>query len=507
MKSVAIAAAAAVLIPAASLADDVALVLVNGEYRNYADERLDSFADRAVEALEAAGFAVRDARDVRLSGAAAEMADLRDRMEGADRAVVVLAGHFANDGTSSWFLGTDALKPDGFTVGAQALPVAPILQMLDSQQGTSALLVADSGANLTLGPDLEAGFAAGAPPQGIAVFAGPARGILDTLEEELLIPGRSLASAAERAPRSVRSSGFLSRAVSLLPGDPPDVDTEAEEEARLVEPDRTPSLPEIDSAALESALDLDRDARRAVQRDLEILGYDPRGIDGIFGPGTRAALRAWQEDTGFEPSGYLSGNQIVLLQERGARRARDLEAEAAARQAEQDRRDTAAWRETGATGTEEGLRTYLERFPDGLYAERAREALEPFEERRRQEAEREDFEAWQEARNEGTTGAYRRYLEANPEGAFRNEAQARIEALAHDEGTAEARAQEARIAVNAIVRLLIEERLDQLGADPGRIDGTFDEATRRAIRRFQQARNLPVSGYVTQATMARLLAG
>jgi peptidoglycan hydrolase-like protein with peptidoglycan-binding domain len=39
------------------------------------------------------------------------------------------------------------------------------------------------------------------------------------------------------------------------------------------------------------------------------------------------------------------------------------------------------------------------------------------------------------------------------------------------------------------------------------VDGVFDEATRRAIRRFQNARNLPATGYVTRATMARLLAG
>jgi peptidoglycan hydrolase-like protein with peptidoglycan-binding domain len=57
-----------------------------------------------------------------------------------------------------------------------------------------------------------------------------------------------------------------------------------------------------------------------------------------------------------------------------------------------------------------------------------------------------------------------------------------------------------------IARLLIEQRLTQLGDDPGAVDGTFDEATRRALRRFQRARDLPATGYVSQATMARLLA-
>ena len=37
----------------------------------------------------------------------------------------------------------------------------------------------------------------------------------------------------------------------------------------------------------EEDLELDRDARRAIQRDLTILGHDTRGIDGVFGNGTR----------------------------------------------------------------------------------------------------------------------------------------------------------------------------------------------------------------------------
>jgi peptidoglycan hydrolase-like protein with peptidoglycan-binding domain len=42
--------------------------------------------------------------------------------------------------------------------------------------------------------------------------------------------------------------------------------------------------------------------------------------------------------------------------------------------------------------------------------------------------------------------------------------------------------------------------------DPGRVDGRFDENSRKAIRRFQRSRNLPATGYVGQATMVALLA-
>ena len=109
-----------------------------------------------------------------------------------------------------------------------------------------------------------------------------------------------------------------------------------------------------------------------------------------------------------------------------------------------------------------------------------------------------------------TARAYETYLTEYPEGAFRREAEARRLALSQqgrdDAAIAAARAEEATVAGNISARLLIEQRLTQLGEDPGTVDGAFDEATRRALRRFQRARNLPGTGYVTQATLARLLA-
>jgi peptidoglycan hydrolase-like protein with peptidoglycan-binding domain len=53
---------------------------------------------------------------------------------------------------------------------------------------------------------------------------------------------------------------------------------------------------------------------------------------------------------------------------------------------------------------------------------------------------------------------------------------------------------------------LIEQRLDALGLKPGEIDGEFDKSTRRAIRRYQQSRDIPVTGYLSQQTVVRILA-
>jgi hypothetical protein len=77
-----------------------------------------------------------------------------------------------------------------------------------------------------------------------------------------------------------------------------------------------------------------------------------------------------------------------------------------------------------------------------------------------------------------------------------------------EEERAEARAREAeaRLNMNPVARRLAEARLEQLGLKPGVVDGRFDDNTRRAIRRYQQARRLEVTGYLDQNTVVRLLA-
>jgi membrane-bound lytic murein transglycosylase B len=51
---------------------------------------------------------------------------------------------------------------------------------------------------------------------------------------------------------------------------------------------------------------LSREQRIGAQRALTALGYDTRGIDGVVGANTRAALRRWQAAEGRTPDGYLT---------------------------------------------------------------------------------------------------------------------------------------------------------------------------------------------------------
>jgi peptidoglycan hydrolase-like protein with peptidoglycan-binding domain len=70
------------------------------------------------------------------------------------------------------------------------------------------------------------------------------------------------------------------------------------------------------AAAAEEKLGLGRDQRREVQARLLVAGHDPRGLDGIFGPGTRLALSAWQAAQGLERTGYLDAAALDLLERR-----------------------------------------------------------------------------------------------------------------------------------------------------------------------------------------------
>lgn len=58
---------------------------------------------------------------------------------------------------------------------------------------------------------------------------------------------------------------------------------------------------------------MSRDERAAIQTALQWFGFYRSGIDADFGPGTRAAIRNWQQDAGFEPSGYLTTVQRQQL--------------------------------------------------------------------------------------------------------------------------------------------------------------------------------------------------
>lgn len=78
-----------------------------------------------------------------------------------------------------------------------------------------------------------------------------------------------------------------------------------------------PTWEYADSAA-EKSLGLGRSEIAELQVRLKLLGYDPKGIDGVAGKGMRKAISDWQTDRMLPSSGFFDGRQLQKLHEETA---------------------------------------------------------------------------------------------------------------------------------------------------------------------------------------------
>lgn len=148
--------------------------------------------------------------------------------------------------------------------------------------------------------------------------------VLSTIfEEPGADPGRSVdLSGLPREPVMLRAGPLDAPSTteeSAAPSPPP----AAEEPAPPAPVEATASAPgaPAESAADEAppadepgfALSLSVDDRRKIQTALRRLGFYDGGIDGDFGPGTRAAVARYQEDAGEPATGRLTPAQALRL--------------------------------------------------------------------------------------------------------------------------------------------------------------------------------------------------
>lgn len=525
-------------------AQDRALVIGNENYSDGADITEAEAALGAVDPLQAAGFSVTSGQDMQAPEMRGLLSGLMQDAPEEGRLVIVLSGHFAQAANDTWFLGVESSMPDLATVDGVGVSVSTVLEVAAQSAGGAVVVLGTEPRRLPLGPGLDPGIGAVTVPQGVTLVRGDAARVADFAARALALRGQSVAAMLDANP-DLTADGFLSGLVPFRPAsetaaaaDPlpgPDAEavfwesTQAQgtltayeayvkrypkgrylTEARA-EVARIKAEPQREARAGEEALGLNRDDRRAIQRGLTLVGFDTKGIDGVFGAGSRTAIAGWQRKNGYEASGFLTREQIVKLTEQADARSAALEAEAAEKQRATEAEDRAYWQDTGAAGDEPGLRAYVERFPDGLYADVAADRLRAIENARMGEAEAADRAAWDLASAEQTEASYQDYLRNFPQGAFAAEAQARIDALgaeaAQGDQLAQWEAGEAALGLGAGGRRAIEGRLDALGLKPGEVDGRFDDRSRRAIRRFQESRGMQPTGYLDQTTTVALLAG
>lgn len=475
--------------------------------------------------------------------------DFADRLDAAtDEIGILLTGRFVSTIAGSYLLPAGmADTPSLAQVVTEGFPLDAVYAVVAQYPGRALLVLGEVETDATLPEGVSVTLQLRDIPQGVTVAIGPAGDAARFVDRLSAATGEDVLPLARAEGLSLQ--GFVPPELPMFAGEDvslpqitPESDTQAREAAdaaawqEAVSSDTEAgydtylaafpegrhagearqrlttirSEPFYREKQAEADLALSRDARREIQRDLSLLGYNTRGIDGIFGRGTRGAVTAWQNANSLTASGYLNADQIARLDAQAERRAAELEEEARQRQAELERQDRTFWSETGAQGDEAGYRAYLKRFPDGLYSEVAQQRLDDIEAQRRAQAEDEDRRRWQAAREQDTEAGYRAYLAERPNGAFVEEARARIDYFnRNSEQIAvqrQAQAEEAALSLNATARRLAEARLAELGLRPGAVDGTFDEDTRRAIRRYQDARKLRVSGYLDQATVVRLMA-
>lgn len=529
--------AALIVAAPAAMAERLAVVIANSQYRALPQKQQHDTVLQLAPKLRAAGFRTVELRNLTSNTALSRLQSVGQQIEAAEQVVVVLSGHFASLENRSYLLTIDAAGLSSFNLGRYGVPVDAFVNLLRSKQGAAMLALSATVPNPDVGWRLGKGYRLGTVPQGVTMLAGKPHEVTNFLPE-LLVPGRPMGATADLAPDGMQVLGFLPQTIAFLPPAGPAVpppglenavwqqalatNTVAAYEAYL---QRYPnglfanqarariqelSLTPQDRARLaEEALGLSKQRRTRLQQYLTILGFDTRGVDGVFGRRTRTAIANWQATIGAPSTGYLTANQVARIEQAGAVRAEELRQQAERLRLEQEARDRAFWQGTGASGSEQGLLAYLQQYPNGLFSDDARAKLKAIEREKRRQARVEERLAWDAAVLTGTIDSYRAYLNTYPNGMFSAEAKARIQALSGPNIPPhiiqQAKAEEDALRLDPFRKQLIERQLDRLGLKPGPVDGTFTPETRRALAQYQQGTNQPVTGYVTADLMVMLL--
>lgn len=589
------AVAAMIAAPGALSADGVALVIGAADYR-HAPRAMSAAPDAAAvrDALADAGYDVVYSLDPTRRDMRVAMAEFATRVDAADSVVIYYTGHAMRMAGRSYLAPVGFDPTDPAAVAMDGAPLAALTELAARKPGAAAVFIdAAQLRGFTPSDFAEPGVADIEAPDGVLVVsaAAPGRALRRRREEQsdfsaTVIDGflaegarANAAAAALRAPiwttgataddfavapGSV-SNGDLERAIELAFWQSTEASgTRADYQAYLRKypdgmfaaiarnrvGDARPAEPRQTAAeraaAIEAALGLSRAQRRGIQADLTELGFDTNGVDGIFGRGTRGAIRTWQANEGLTSTGFLNADQVARLSESAnAKRAARARAEEERRRMsaeEARRREESAWARTLAIGAIVAFQTYLQDYPDGRYADDARRRIR--EERRREEefawneasrrdtmpayaayldrfpngrhardaqrryneiAERRDEReerkqrrreerAWNEARAENTPKAYRDFHETYPDSRHADEARRR-EAELREEAR---RSREERMNLTREEWRSIEQRLAALGFEVGKINGKPSRRLRQAIVDYRRTRGLPVHQYVSR---------
>ncbi len=452
-------------------AENLALVLSFENYESIAHPQ-GALAnhDALIAAYRAQGYEIVGGRDKNREQFQNRLRVFAERLTGADKVVMHISGQVVHAGNQTWILPVDASPASLVDVAFQGVSLDFLMQFAAQNSANSVVFIGTTNRSFREIPGVSGGVAAGSVPRGVVLISGNHNNVTRAVLDDFLSPGETVSDALRQNRQSLVSVGTIPRNLSLS---------------------ENPYQADI---ARENALGLSRAQRRDIQSNLNTLGFGTGGVDGVFGARTRQAIRDWQADEGRRATGYLNAGQINLLD----RRARE-------NRASFEQRDRAYWAQTGARGTRRGLQDYLERYPNGLFADRARRELAALEGGSEQNE-------WNRAVREHTFDSYQRYLRRFPNGAHSDTAREimrQLGGIVDDSGMhdsdAPARLVEARLNLNNGARILVEMRLASLGYTTGPRDGVLDARTREGIRFYQRDHNMQVTGFLTSGMIASLL--
>lgn len=567
MKRLAAIAAALILAVAPAAAQQaqperVALLIGNGDYDNAPAAETAVRDVRAVgDALKSAGWDVTTGTDMDRDAMRAALDRFAQRAQGAEDVLVYYSGHALRTGGQTYLAPVDQEADSLVDVEFGAVPLSVVMRILERASEQGVLLI--DGAQLAgfeptsfVEPGLadinapEGVFVISAAPPGQAIRRSPGRDsrFAQLLVDEFLQPGADLVRTANKVGAPIWITGTApAQKFALSPEGRPMAEGGLESEIELaywrtaertgraedyraylkrypngtfaefardrldLQPDeQLPDRPQLDPAVdAENAMNLSRARVRQVQSWLSALGYEAGPADGLLGSKTRSALRDWERANDLDVNGYMSSTELDRLQQQGetvvAEQRRKQEEERRVAEAE----DEAYWSETGARATAAGYRRYLDRFPQGLHAREARAALSALAEAEADDNLRQERREFRRAEREDTPEGWRDYLAQYPNGAFRDQATARLDELEGVERqTARSdRAQriEQSLGLNGQDRLSVEQRLRSLGYEPGPLDGQFDRRSRAAITNYQASRGMEATGYLDRQTVVSIV--
>lgn len=513
-------------------ATELAVIISNSNYDNLQGERrISRDHNNLVAAFRAQGYEVIEGVDLTRLEMQALVEQVDSVVDELNGIVVLCSTDIVTDGESTWILPTDIGGDTAIDAAFGAPTLDMFLSLAARKPGHGAVFLGVADVKTSRASGLQTGVGDANVPQGVLLVNGPSDKVSALLEDRLLgssnplsaslsdlhgigvagfvSPDHGLTDIASEVPSSTPGNwvDFVAEQTLWAVADTSNSRSDLEEYLRRF-PDGTfaqaaharldamiDAPRALTAAEIEAALGLSRSERREIQANITLLGFDTNGIDGILGRGSRNAIARWQDEQRQPATGYLTDAQI--------RRLQDLTAVERAAQVAADHR---YWAATGVNGRKEALAAYLDQYPTGLYADEARALLNEYEV---EDRTRLDNDAWSEAVDIGTANSYRAYLSQFPDGIYARVAKQRVAILDPDgiDDNAEAKAQEDRLRLSAATRLLIENRLRSSGLDPGRIDGVFDDKTRKAIKKYQKNRGLNQTGYIDPATVRALLLG